>query len=148
MPFSHCYEYEYIFEIAEYDDYEDYNELTISELLHSYSKGEISVFLDELYNHEPLDVINELQEYKPRNPQEIKLLDCFKKGLPFIVGNDSIMNYHYNPYFEGFPEEYEDMEPVTLDRIIRYVYDLTHIAGVSPPPKKIFPAISMLSGDC
>ena len=127
LPFRYCYEYEYIFEVAEYSDYyydDDYTEVAISELLHSYCKGEISVFLDELYNHEPLDVISELHKYKPHNSQEIKLLDCFKKGLPFIAGNDSIMNYHYDPYFEGFPEEYEDVEPVSLDRIIRYVYDI------------------------
>jgi hypothetical protein len=121
MHFCYCYEYEYIFYTIT-NDYDDNPE--ILDLFHSYTKGKISNFFDELNNHEPCEIISELQEYEPANAQEARLLDCFKKGLPFIFGDDCIMNYDYDPNTEHYPEEYEDIEPVTLDRIIRFVYDI------------------------
>jgi hypothetical protein len=119
--FAYCYEYEYIFEIADHDFDENPE---IPDLLYSYSKGYIHYLLCDLYNLEPLNVVELLQKYEPAGAQEERLLECFKKGLRFISGEDCIMNYDYDPNLEHYPEEYEDIEPVTLDRIIRYVYDI------------------------
>ena len=126
--FRDSYEYDFMFEylvenIAN-DGYEASEKAELSELLLSYQSGGISFLLDEVYDCKPLDVVAALAEYQPECTQEKKLLDCFRKGLPFI-SEDCIMNYDYNPDGEGFPEECrEDYPPVTIDRTIRYVYTL------------------------
>jgi hypothetical protein len=79
--------------------------------------------LDDVYDCKSLNVAEALKQYQPACPHEEKLLDGFKKGLPFI-SEGRIMNYDYNPFSDGFPEECEEYPPVTLDRTIRYVYDL------------------------
>jgi len=88
--------------------------------------GEISSLLDEVYDCEPLDVDEALEQYQPACPKEEKLLDGFRKGLPFI-SEGCIMNYDYNPHGGGFSEECDDYPPVTLDRTIRYVHTLNDL---------------------
>ena len=126
--FRDSYEYDYLFENAEYtisqEEFDNPMNEEQTELLSSYTKGEISRFLDEIYDYRPLDVAAALERYRSANPAEDRLLDCFRKGLEFISGRDSIMNYDYNPDTECFPDEYEDITPVTLDRTVRYIYDL------------------------
>ena len=114
--------FEYLIENIGYSDCNDAEKQTIFKLLESYENGEISVFLDEVYNYKPVDVIRALEEYKPANRQEAKLLDCFRKGVPFISGKNCIMNYDYNPYYECITDRCGEYQSVTLDRIIRYVY--------------------------
>jgi hypothetical protein len=92
----------------------------------SYKTGEISSLLDEVYDCKPLHVAEALEQYQPACPKEEKLLDGFRKGLPFL-SEDSIMNYDYNPFCEDISEEYEEHQPVTLDRMIRYVYAFNDI---------------------
>ena len=125
--FKEGYEFDFFFECTEenlhYYYGEDSEKQEYMDLLHSYFNGEISAFLDEIYDHKPVDVVRALSEYHPENPLEAKLLDCFRQGLPFISGN-RIMAYNYDPYMESYSDEYEDTSPITLDRIIRYVYDL------------------------
>ena len=127
VKFRHSYEPEFMFEFLveniQHNDYEASEKEELDEILSSYKKGEISFLLDEVYDCEPLDVTAALEEYKASCPAEQMLMDCFRKGLPFIT-EDCIMNYDYNPYGDGFPEESEDYPPVTLDRTIRYVHTL------------------------
>ena len=124
--FKNGYEFDYLFdylnEIIRDDDCHDTEKHTVFKLLESYENGEISVFLDEVYNYKPVDVIRALEEYRPANPQEAKLLDCLRKGVPFISGKNCIMNYDYNPYYKSMSDYDDEYQTVTLDRIIRYVY--------------------------
>jgi hypothetical protein len=126
--FDNSYEsdffFEYILENISNFECKDFENKQHCDLLHSYQNGEISVFLNEIYDYTPIDVISALNDYKPANPMETKLLECFKKGLPFVFGNKCIMNYDYVPEYDYYTEEYDDTSPVALDRIIRYVYDL------------------------
>ena len=124
--FCHGYEYDLLFDAAienvEYYANDESDQKKIEELLLSYRHGAIASFLDELYGYHPLDVAVALEEYHPACPKEKNLLDCLIKGLPFLR-EDCIMNYDYDPYCDGIPEECEDYPPVTLDRIVRYVYE-------------------------
>ena len=128
--FSNQYEhdvlFEYLTENIESEGYEASEKEELSDLLVSYKSGDISFLLNEVYDCQPLDVAAALEEYQPACPQEEKLLDCFRKGLPFI-SEDCIMNYDYNPDSDDFFEEYEDYPPVTLDRTIRYVHTLNDL---------------------
>jgi hypothetical protein len=125
--FKNGYEFDFFFEwAAESLHCSDYDELEIQanhELLESYDTGEISVFLDEVYDHKPLDVVSALKEYSPANPLETKLIGCFRKGLRFITGENCIMDYHYDPNSEYVHDDYDDTPPVTINRIIRCIYD-------------------------
>ena len=127
VRFKHSDEFEFMFEYLieniQHDDYEASEKEELSDLLLSYKTGEISFLLDEVYDCIPLDVTAAMEDYKPTCPAEEKLLDGFRKGLPFI-SEGRIMNYDYNPFCDGFPEGYEEYEPVTLDRTIRYVHTL------------------------
>ena len=40
------------------------------------------------------------------------------------------MSYDYDPFAEGFLEEYYDSSPVSLDKMIRYVYDTGDFASL------------------
>ena len=129
--FKHCYEYELLFEVFTEnfpENCDDAEKSNLEELLYSYSEGEISVFLDEIYTRHPIHLPVALDEFIPVHPVEIKLIDCFKKGLPLISGQDSIMSYDYNPYVHCYPNVYneydDDFEPYSLERAIRYVYDI------------------------
>ena len=128
IRFKHGYEFDCFFDCVSenmnYSDYYDAEREVISKLLESYATGEISVFLDEVYDYKPVNVIKALKGYKPANQMEEKLSDCFKKGLPFISGKNRIMNYNYSPYSESMFDYSNDYPPITLDRMIRYVYDL------------------------
>jgi hypothetical protein len=126
--FKNDYEFDFFFEwAAESLHGSDYDEIEIRtnyELLKSYEAGEISDFLDEIYDHKPLDVVKALKKYTPVNPMETKLIKCFRKGLPFISGENCIMDYYYDPNRESIDDDYDDTPPLTIDRIIRCVYDL------------------------
>jgi len=129
--FKDSYEYDFMFEYLteniSNDDYEQSEKEEYTDLLLSYKAGEISFLLDEVYDCKPIDVAAALETYQPACPREEKLMDCFRKGLPFI-SEDCIMNYDYYPDGEGFPAEYEqDYPPVTIDRTIRYVYTLNDL---------------------
>ena len=72
-----------------------------------------------------------LEKHVPENPLETKLIGWLKKGLPFI-SEDCIMNYDYDPYNDSLSvREYgydydlygDEYESVSLDRIIRFIYD-------------------------
>jgi hypothetical protein len=124
--FSSQYEYEFMFEyltenIAN-DGYEASERKVLLDLLSSYQTGDIAFLLDEVYDCEPLDVAAALKKYS----QEERLLDSFRKGLPFI-SEDCIMNYDYNAFKEGFLDENEEYPSVTMDRTIRYVHALNDI---------------------
>ena len=120
--------FEYLSDNIANDDYEASEKEELSELLLSYKTGDISFLLDEVFDCTPLDVAAALEEYQAACPQEEKLLDSFRKGLPFI-SEDCIMNYDYNPDVEGFPfpDDCEEYPPVTLDRTIRYVHTLNDL---------------------
>jgi len=129
--FSDCYESDFLFEIVgENINFVENNykeKRKNNNLLQSYQDGEIAAFLNELYTLNPANVAVLLEEYTPANPLEDKLICCFKKGLPFISGKNSIMYYDYNPEIDNYPNSqyYDDeYEPFTLDRIVRYVYNL------------------------
>jgi len=126
--FKDCYEFDFLFEWAieslNCSDYEDSDKETIEKLLESYVNGEISLFLDNLHDHTPIDVVKALEEYNPANPLETRLIECFRSGIRFISGDDSIMNYWYDAHSESVSDYCEEYPPVTLDRIIRYIYDL------------------------
>jgi len=126
--FRHGYEFdfffEYLIEVTGVDNYDESDRGSLQKLVESYLNGEISVFLDEIYDHVPVDVVKALEEYQPSHPLEKELINCFRNGLPFISGENSIMNYNYDGYSEYIPEYGEDFPPVTLDRIIRYIYEL------------------------
>jgi len=126
--FKYSYEYEFFFDCSEesihYSDFDDSEKQKIYELLESYRSGKISLFLDAIYDHKPVNIVKELKEYAPLCSKEAKLLECFRKGLLFISGQEMIMNYDYDSQTELCFEEYEDSFPLTLDRIIRYLYDL------------------------
>ena len=128
--FSSQYEFDFMFEYLteniENDGYEASEKEELSNLLLSYKTGDISFLLNEVYDFKPIDVAAALEEYQPACPQEEKLLDGFRMGLPFI-SEDCIMNYDYNPYNEGFSDDCEEYPPVTLDRTIRYVHTLNDL---------------------
>lgn len=125
--FDESFEYDYLFESAtdsiSCNDYEESEREEIHSLLHSYFNGEIADFLNKVYGHKPLNVPEALEKFQPASPIEAKLIECFKSGLAFISGG-SIMSYEYDPDSESLPEEPEDFEPVTLDRMVRYLYAL------------------------
>jgi hypothetical protein len=141
-PFDYCCEYEFIFEVASeninYHDYSDSEKNVLRDLLYSYSEGEISVFLNEMYDKNIftcssfVDTVTvALEKHVPENPLETKLIGWLKKGLPFI-SEDCIMNYDYDPYNDSLSvREYgydydlygDEYESVSLDRIIRFIYD-------------------------
>jgi len=126
--FRHCYEFDFFFECAvenlNYVDSDDSEKRKLCMLLESYAVGDISVFLDSIFDHKPIDVVKALKKYASVNRQEARLIECFRQGLPFISKKEGIMDYDYDPQAEFFPVEYEDTPPVTLDRMIRYVYDI------------------------
>ena len=119
--FGDSYEFDYFFEWSEENiisgDYDEQEKEEYYKLIKSYSNGDISVFLNSVYKHKPVDIVKALKEYEPATPQEVKLLECFRKGLPFVSGDDNIMSYYYDPYMECYPGECEDVTPVTLDRL-------------------------------
>jgi len=122
------YDYDYFFEfltefIAEPTCYEESDRDSLRELYESYVNGEISVFLDEIYDHKPIDIIKALKDYNPVNPLETNLIDHFKNGLQFISGDNCIMKYDYDAFCTCLSDYEEDIPPISLDRIIRYVYD-------------------------
>jgi hypothetical protein len=126
--FANSYEsdffFEWMLESVTADNLRDVERQQLLDLIESYMTGEISVFLNGLYHHKPVaDMAALLEECRPANPQEEKLLEMFRRGLPLISGTDSIMNYDYDPYGECTHEEYDDCQPVTLDRIVRYVWE-------------------------
>ncbi len=122
--FDESFEYEYLFESAvdsiHCNDYVDLEREQLHTLLQSYFDGEISDFMNKVYDNEPLDVAKVLNEYQPTSLLEAKLMECFREGLPFISENN-IMTYEYNPDMDNLPEDYP---PVTLDRMVRYLYAL------------------------
>lgn len=125
MRFSKSYEYEYLFESAAEslacNDYGEDESKHIDDLIRSYYCGEIGSIPDEIYDHKPVNVKKTLEKYRPADPTESRLIDCFRKGLPFI-SSESIMTYDYDRYGNGVFGNEDDL-PVTLDRIVRYVYD-------------------------
>lgn len=128
VRFKQGYEYDYFFEflteiIAEPTCYEESDRDSLRELYESYVNGEISVFLDEIYDHKPIDIIKALKDYNPVNPLETNLIDHFKNGLQFISGDNCIMKYDYDAFCTCLSDYEEDIPPISLDRIIRYVYD-------------------------
>jgi PRTRC genetic system protein E len=126
--FGNSYEadffFEWLSETVTAENLQDVERLKLLNLMESYTNGEIAAFLNEVYDYRPVaDMAAMLEECRPANPQEEKLLDMFRRGLPLISGDDSIMNCDYDPYGEYAHEEYDDCQPVTLDRMVRYVWD-------------------------
>jgi hypothetical protein len=123
--FGNSYDCEYLFESASEsltcNDYSEEECKVIDGLIQSYHGGDIADFLDEVYDYKPVDTVRALEEYRPVNPLEAKLVSCFGKGLPFISGT-SIMAYDYDPHGDGI-YGYDD-EHVALNMIIRYVYEV------------------------
>jgi hypothetical protein len=119
---------EYLIENIQHDGYEDFEKEELDEVILSYKTGEISSLLDEVYDCKPLNVAKALEQYRPACPREEKLLDGFRKGLPYI-SEDCIMKYDYDPFCNDILEENDDYPPVTMDRTIRYVHTLNDLIG-------------------
>jgi len=130
IRFSNQYESEFLFEwFAEINHANGEEEMNREnrELIQSYRNGEISHFLDEIYSHNPIDVEFALKQYNPANPAEAGLIDCFIEGLPFISGNNCIMDYYYDPDADCFPGEDADITPLEPDKAVRYIYEIGDI---------------------
>jgi hypothetical protein len=130
MRFNNQYEYDFMFEFLieniQHDGYEDFEKEELDGVITSYQKGEISALLNEVYDCKPLHIAEALEQYQPTCPKEEKLLEGFRKGLPFL-SEDCIMNYDYDYVCDDILEENEDYPPVALDRMIRYVHTLNDL---------------------